>query len=146
MSAQHIPGPWVDAGDDEMEGVPFITIETNQPTGPLCRGICEVSATYDDRRDRFVITDEDRATARLIVVAPDHALIGWATFVRDGKWEELYNSADESDGRGEFCFAGLRHATQLDEFGFPKLTNALRAAITRALAATPSSEHNMGAS
>jgi hypothetical protein len=70
---------------------------------------------------------EDEANARLIAAAPDHALICWAMCVQDAAWEEW----TPFDGRGEFCFAGLRYATRLDEFGCPALTPALRAAITQ---------------
>jgi hypothetical protein len=69
---------------------------------------------------------EMRANAHLIAAAPDHALIGWAMCVQDGTWEEW------GPGKGEFCFCGMRYATSLDQFGCPVLTDALRAAITKA--------------
>jgi hypothetical protein len=47
--------------------------------------------------------------------------------VQDGRWEEW----TPYDGSGEFVFAGLRYATRTDEFGCPKLTPALREAITQ---------------
>jgi len=70
MSARPTPGPWAEPYDDELDGVPFLVIETDQPTGPKLRNICEVSATYTDD-DCFVIDDEVRANARLIAAAPE---------------------------------------------------------------------------
>jgi hypothetical protein len=70
--------------------------------------------------------ETDKANAQLIAAAPDHALICWAMCVQDGRWEEWV----PYDGSGEFVFAGLRYATRVDEFGCPKLTPALRRAIT----------------
>jgi hypothetical protein len=87
------------------------------------------SHTYD-----FIANCEDEygepaspANVRLILAAPDHALICWAMCVQDGRWEEW----TPYDGSGEFVFAGLRYATRVDEFGCPKLTPALRMAITQ---------------
>lgn len=68
---------------------------------------------------------EGFANAKLIAAAPDHALVCWAMCVQDAIWEEWV----PFDGKGEFCFAGLRYATSLDEFGCPKLTPALRESI-----------------
>jgi hypothetical protein len=50
-----------------MDGCDFIPIETEQPTGPLYRIICEVRP--DDTDDG--LTDVDRANARLIATAPE---------------------------------------------------------------------------
>lgn len=66
------------------------------------------------------------ANARLIAAAPDHALICWAMCVGAGRWEPF------GDGRGEFCMNGLRHFTELDEFGCPRVTDAMRRAISSA--------------
>lgn len=72
-------------------------------------------------------TDETaRANAGLIVLAPDHAEIGWAMCVAAGRWEPW------GDGRGEFCMNGLRFATKLDPFGIPEVTPPLREQIARA--------------
>ncbi len=65
---------------------------------------------------RWLITDphtESRANAHLIAAAFDHALIGWAVF--QGGWK----SAD--------CI--LWDGLKTDPFGFPILTNNLRARL-----------------
>lgn len=71
---------------------------------------------------------EANANAALIASAPDHALVCWAMCIQDATWEEW----TPFDGRGEFCFAGIRYCTKLDDFGAPVLTPALRAALTEA--------------
>jgi hypothetical protein len=76
--------------------------------------------------------DRFEAAARLIAAAHDHALVCWAMCVQDATWEEW----TPFDGSGEFCFAGLRYATRLDEFGCPRLTDALRANISASRAAS----------
>jgi hypothetical protein len=89
-----------------------------------------VYAGRDDRICFMANTSPDvglaGANARLIAAAPDHALICWAMCVQDATWDEW------GPGKGEFCFAGLRHATTLDEFGAPVLTDHLRALLTQA--------------
>jgi len=70
---------------------------------------------------------ECKANGRLISAAPDHALICWAICVGSARWEPW------GDLRGEFCMNGLRHATELDEFGCPIVTGGMRAAILRAM-------------
>jgi len=68
---------------------------------------------------RTLLTDHAAALAR----AADHALVCWAMCVQDARWEEW------SPGKGEFCFAGLRHVTTLDEHGAPILAPHLRAML-----------------
>lgn len=106
MSAlQFTPGPW------EVDGY---HVYAPSPFQGARRKIC-------------IVRDNPAANARLIAAAPDHALICWAMCVQDATWEEW-----GADGRGELCFAGLRHATELDEFGCPRVTAALRQAISKA--------------
>lgn len=59
-------------------------------------------------------------------IAADHAMIGWAMRAGAARWESLRG------GRGEFCINGICHATKLDEFGVPKMTATMRAAIAKA--------------
>lgn len=70
---------------------------------------------------------DDQLHARLIKAAPDHALIARALCMDVAGW------ASWGDDRGEICVRGLRHATQLDEFGIPMLTDMLRAELTQAV-------------
>jgi hypothetical protein len=73
---------------------------------------------------------EAEANASLIAKAPDHADIGWAMCVGAGRWEPW------GDGRGEFCLNGICHATKLDEFGVPEVTEGMRSAIAKARGAS----------
>jgi hypothetical protein len=112
MSAGHTPGPWAFrpiSGDD---GLGYIEADGHDI---IHAGVSDLPA------------EENVANARLIAAAPDHALIGWAMCVGAGRWESFSSGIG-----GEFCMNGLRHATALDEFGCPVLTDALRSAITRA--------------
>lgn len=61
------PGPWVVCDDDEYDDCPFIPIETDKPVGPELQLICEVHGSSPD----LLITDNDRANARLIAAAPE---------------------------------------------------------------------------
>lgn len=108
----HTVGPWF------VIEAPVIAVTASEGH-PVIAELTDV----DDRRDCLA---EIIANARLIAAAPDHALIGWAMCVADGRWEAW------GDGRGEFCINGMRYATKLDEFGIPEVTAALRAAIDRA--------------
>ena len=65
--------------------------------------------------------------ARLIAAAPDHAAIAHALCSGVARWEPF-----TSGKTGEFCIAGLRHCTTLDEFGVPVMTDHMRAAIAKA--------------
>lgn len=69
---------------------------------------------------------EDRA---LIALAPDHALFAAAMVAGKVRWERFASS----DVSGDIVFDAMRYATQLDEFGVPKLTDSLRAALKAAL-------------
>lgn len=61
-------------------------------------------------------------------VPSDRALVGWAMCVQDATWTEW------PDGKGEFCFAGLRYVTSLDEFGCPRLSGLLLENLSAAFA------------
>lgn len=65
------------------------------------------------------------ANARLIAAAPDHALVAGALVTGVLRYEPFANT----NASGELCFNGLRHATGLDEFGVPRLTDHLRALL-----------------
>jgi hypothetical protein len=86
-------------------------------------------ASLTNKADKPI--DQKAADGRLIAAAPDHALVGWAMCVQDARWDEW------GSGKGEFCFAGLRHSTTLDEFGVPVLTTHLRSLLVAARAAQP---------
>jgi hypothetical protein len=114
VSAAFTPGPWqvnatVQADRRNIFGL--------NPTAAF-----HVGTLVSGSKSKLSVFD---ANARLIAAAPDHALICWAMCVQDARWEEWV----PFDGKGEFCFAGLRHATSLDEFGCPRLTDTLRTAI-----------------
>jgi len=68
--SKHTPGPWVISEDDSFDSVPFIPIETDLPTGPSFKFICEVKGNGVES-DELGINDEDRANARLIAAAPE---------------------------------------------------------------------------
>lgn len=111
---KHTPGPWQKAhrkGQTVVRG-PSSEVIVAVPE-PLHEGYGITSDT------------ERKANARLIAAAPDHALVGWAMCVGSGRWEAW------GDGRGEFCMNGLRHATKLDAFGIPVVTDAMRRAISK---------------
>lgn len=70
MTAAITPGPWADAYEDEIDGLPVLVIETDQPTGPNLRTICHVQPTFLDDSDTFAIEQEDRANAKAITAVP----------------------------------------------------------------------------
>lgn len=78
--------------------------------------------------------EEARANALLISLAPDHADIGWAMCVAAGRWEPQPYGLTLA---GEFVINGLRFSTELDEFGVPRVTPALRAQIAKARGDAP---------
>jgi hypothetical protein len=115
VSAQFTPGPWhitqtVHIGRKNIFGMG----DRPYHVGTLISGSKSKLDLFD-------------ANAALIGAAPDHALVAWAMCVQDATWEELGD-----DGKGEFCFAGLRHVTSLDPFGCPALTENLRGILSRA--------------
>ena len=67
-----------------------------------------------------------RENATLFAFAPDHAMFGHAIASLGARWEAL------DDKSGEFCIGGIRYATDVDKFGVPVLTSAIRAAIAEA--------------
>lgn len=115
------PGPWEQDFMDDYA----IMAENGSAIATVLTG-ADFPCLNDD--EQLAVIPECEANARLIAAAPDHALICWAMCVQDGRWEEW----TPYDGSGEFIFAGLRYATRIDEFGCPKLTPALRAAISQA--------------
>lgn len=106
---KNTPGPWRAVVRANQKGPQMVAVDM-PPRG-----------AWKPTRDR--LTDEDVFNARLIAAAPDYAMFGWAICVGGGRWEPW------GDGRGEFCMNGMRHATKLDEFGVPEMTDAMRAAI-----------------
>jgi hypothetical protein len=96
--SKHTPGPWaIEDDDDVVPGVPCI------PVAPAAgvRRVCEVSSTLIEERDEFMLTDEDRANARLIAAAP--FLLKQA--------QDLLNSIDSEVTR--LKLAGLRAAVAI---------------------------------
>jgi hypothetical protein len=123
----HTPGPWhINPGDatgfKTYSGEPGVYARARPTDDYFVLKIAEMDTNVPAR--------ERKANARLIAAAPDHALVCWAMCVQDATWEEW------GSGKGEFCFAGLRHSTHLDEFGCPVLTDNLRAAIAKATGAS----------
>lgn len=117
MSAQE--GEWEVGEDSSNAGCAFIPVIRASDGWTICEIYADIELGF---------TEEDRERARLIAAAPDHALVGWAMCVQSATWEEW------GTGKGEFCFAGLRHATTLDEFGVPVLTDNLRTLLVAAKA------------
>jgi len=117
--SKHTPGPWATDPNCGHECV-------LAPNGAMVAD-CAIFGTSRTFRRRG---GDNEANARLIAAAPDHALICWAMCVGAGRWEPF------GDGKGEFCMNGLRHATELDEFGCPRVTESMRAALIKA-GATP---------
>lgn len=115
MSAvRHTPGPWqVNA---------TVHVDRRNIFGLHPTAAFHVGTLVSGSKSKLDIFETN---ARLIAAAPDHALICYAMCVSDATWEEWV----PFDGKGEFCFAGLKYATRLDEFGCPVLTPALREAI-----------------
>lgn len=66
--------------------------------------------------------------AKMMDVGRDHTLLLRGLIAGAIRWESW-----GSDGRGELCINGLRHATQLDAHGVPALTNSVRAALAKVL-------------
>lgn len=66
---EHTPGEWTIADDDGVQ-VPFIPIYAGSIGEPTYKDICKVACSLDGD-DEFVISEEDRANARLIAAAPD---------------------------------------------------------------------------
>lgn len=61
---KHTPGPWTVAGPSANQGESFV-IESPENT------IAWTSDTWDEDGDRAIVTEEDRANARLIAAAPE---------------------------------------------------------------------------
>ncbi|ODT97433.1 MAG: hypothetical protein ABS82_00310 [Rhodanobacter sp. SCN 67-45] len=109
MNAQHTPGPWFIGDWGHIRSV--------------CGRICTVAPKEGAA---------NVANARLIAAAPDHAMIASALCSGAARWEPF-----ASGSGGEFCIGGLRHATNLDQFGVPVMTDGMRAAIAEATGETP---------
>lgn len=63
----HTPTPWINEGDDAMEGVPFIHI-TASPGNENFRSIAHVQPNHEVGY-KFSLSDEDKANAAFIVRA-----------------------------------------------------------------------------
>lgn len=112
------PGPWAVRRESAIDYRPNMIVGAEgQSLVAWCAG---------GGPKRAVMGPEEDANARLIAAAPDHALICWAMCVGAGRWEPF------GDGRGEFCMNGLRHVTELDEFGCPRVTASMRDALSKA--------------
>jgi len=57
----------------------------------------------------------------------DHATVARLLAGKIIRWELLCGGP-----KGELCYGGLRYGTDVDEYGVPRLTDALRAAIAKA--------------
>jgi hypothetical protein len=78
---QHTPHPWKIVPCSNPHEA--FAIESNGKT------ICWVANTYDEKRDREVITAEDRANARLIATAPEMLdVLEWAVETADSEQYE----------------------------------------------------------
>ena len=60
----HTPRPWSVGGESSNDGEAEVIVAAD-------RTICWTADTFDDDEDCGVITDEDRANARLIAAAPE---------------------------------------------------------------------------
>jgi hypothetical protein len=109
MKAKHTPGPWK---------IAFFEYEPNEVFVQWPHGYAAVHGSRAGRE----------ANARLIAVAPDHALFSSALVAGKIRWEFFAGNAVH----GEICVGGIRWATKLDEFGVPELTENTRAAIAKA--------------
>ncbi len=103
----HTLGPYEIWGDDEYSGVPFINIGRGDGT-PEGRTVCHVQPTciYDPNGTcKFVLTEQDWATARLFKAAPDtadelarvKAKLAAVEALSDGLAKALEYLADECD-------------------------------------------------
>lgn len=62
----HTPGPWSVGDESGNDGEAEAIVTTDRTIT-----ICWTADTWDEDEDEGVITDEDRANARLIAAAPD---------------------------------------------------------------------------
>lgn len=123
--SKHTPGPWAVL---ELRDTDRCLVSSNCLPDGSERAAAEKNGGF---MVAHTLGPQREANARLIATAPDHALVCWAMCVQDARWEEW------GAGKGEFCFAGLRHATTLDEFGAPVLTDHLRGLLAAAKATSP---------
>lgn len=70
---------------------------------------------------------DERANAHLVLLAKDHALV--ARLLASGKMR--WGALSDDLQKGNLWLKGVPYQTELDEFGVPRLTEALRAAIAR---------------
>lgn len=111
--SKHTPGPWTVKAID----------------GEYCVvGPGGTKHVQSDMREAAECVAKYLNTAWRETGGPDHAMV--LRMIARGvlRWEPFRAGGDA----GELVFAGLRHSTQLDEFGCPILTDALRAAIAKA--------------
>jgi hypothetical protein len=107
----HTPGPW--------KSDTFVVTAPHQH-GKSFWGTREICHTGEGRGE----SKESEANARLIALAPDHAIVARLLASKKMRWE----NGSTNWNRGLY-FEDKRYPTELDEFGVPKLTEALRAAI-----------------
>ncbi|GAA0260337.1 hypothetical protein [Rhodanobacter caeni] len=110
----HTPGDWIARPDPH-----------GSPTD-FCIGLDDDCSPVD-----YVAVCRAR-DAHLIAAAPDHAMIASSLCSGAARWEPF-----ASGSGGEFCINGFRHATNLDQFGVPVMTDGMRAAIAAATREQP---------
>ena len=135
---KHAPGPWefrmfsVDkdtASEAAKLGMRIPRDLRNDGSAPVydSRGRCVAliqPVMERTRKTPWYADDTERdEMCRLIAAAPDHALVARLLCSGMARWERATR---------EFCFNGLRYATELDEFGVPIIHDVLRAVIAKA--------------
>lgn len=109
MDTKYTPGPWADWGDDEIGlGIPVTEIGSGELGTPDCKQIAYVHPTLDD--EDFVLTEEDRANARLIKAAPDLLAALEAAYHLMAKVEASAVCATLYDGRPVELWCKQAHA------------------------------------
>lgn len=127
--AAHTPGPWriEDGGAGEGEST-RCEIFAGAVDDPFRVAVIDDSTRWLEPEKKRAAAALDLANARLIAASPDHAMVLRMMARGVLRWEPFRGGTD----RGELCFSGIRHATDLDEFGCPRLTDHLRSAIAKA--------------
>ncbi len=70
--SKHTPGPYdIWCEDEQVPDVPCIEIGRGKIPSPEAKSLCLVQSTLNEETDKFVLTDEDWANARLFAAAPD---------------------------------------------------------------------------
>jgi hypothetical protein len=125
VNVKHTRGPWVSSissmADDLRSSFEI------RPLGTLRSLIATVSRWKVSGPEAVA---EGEANARLIVSAPDYALVLWALTSGYATWEPWAGLP-----KGELCFGGLRYVTDVDELGCPVLHEVTRPRLEAARAA-----------